>query len=107
MAGLLRQLHRQEVAPHYIKQILTAFPDSTVPEEVLADMDLPEPLTNRELEILVLISQGLTNKEIAAQLVVSPGTVTQHTHKIYQKLMVKNRRLAVIEATKLGILPRL
>jgi LuxR family maltose regulon positive regulatory protein len=106
MAGLLRQLRRQGIAPHYIEQILTAFPDSAVPEIVLTDTDLPEPLTNRELEILALLSEGLTNKEIAAQLVVSPGTVTQHTHKIYQKLMVKNRRLAVIEATKLGILPR-
>jgi LuxR family maltose regulon positive regulatory protein len=107
MAGLLRQLRYRGVSPSYIKQILDAFPDSVGPEVVLPDTELPEPLTNRELEILALISQGLTNKEIAAQLVIAPGTVTQHTHNIYQKLMVKNRRLAVIEATKLGILPRL
>jgi DNA-binding NarL/FixJ family response regulator len=52
------------------------------------------------------MTQGLSNKEIAVQLTISPGTVAQYTHIIYQKLMVKNCRLAVIEATKLGILPR-
>ena len=63
-------------------------------------------MTNRELDVLTLMAQGLTNKEIAAQLVLTPGTVTQYTHIIYQKLAVKNRRQAVIKATKLGILPR-
>ena len=106
MAGLLGQLRRQSLAPHYIDQILAAFPKSAVPEVVFTDTELPEPLTNRELEILTLISQGLTNKEIASQLFIAPGTVTQHTHKIYKKLTVKNRRLAVIEATRLGFLSR-
>jgi LuxR family maltose regulon positive regulatory protein len=106
MAGLLGQLRRQSLAPHYIDQIRAAFPKSAVPEVVFTDTELPEPLTNRELEILTLISQGLTNKEIASQLFIAPGTVTQHTHKIYKKLTVKNRRLAVIEATRLGFLSR-
>jgi len=120
MSGLLRQLRRQGIAPHYIGQILDAFDtgrqspsqatassQTTGPSGQSPDSGgLVESLTNREFDVLTLMAQGLTNKEIAAQLVISPGTVTQHTHRIYQKLMVKNRRLAVIEATKLGILPR-
>ncbi len=120
IANYLTQLVRQGIAPHYINQILDAFnndhrlqshPDGSSRTaghggQMLASVGLVESLTNRELDVLTLLGQGLSNKEIAAQLVISPGTVTQHTHKIYQKLNVKNRRLAVIEATKLGILPR-
>jgi LuxR family maltose regulon positive regulatory protein len=65
---------------------------------------LIEPLTDRELEVLELLSQRLTNQEIAEQLVIASGTVRQHTHNIYQKLNVKGRRQAVAIATELGIL---
>ncbi len=65
---------------------------------------LIESLTERELEVLVLLAQRRSNKEIAAGLVISPGTVKQHTHNIYQKLNVKGRRQAVREAIELGIL---
>jgi len=65
---------------------------------------LVDPLTNRELEVLELMAQRLTNKEIAAQLVVSVGTVKQHAYNINQKLHVKGRRQAVAKATSLGIL---
>ena len=63
-----------------------------------------EPLTNRELEVLELMAQRFTNQEIAAQLVISVGTVKQHAVHIYQKLNVKGRRQAVAKATELGIL---
>ena len=66
---------------------------------------LPEPLTQRELEVLSLIAQGLTNGEIARQLVVSPGTVKAHTAAIYRKLDVAHRTEAVARARKLGFLP--
>ncbi len=66
---------------------------------------LIEPLTERELEVLALLVKRRTNKEIAAELVISPGTVKQHAHNIYQKLNVKGRRQAVREAIALGILP--
>jgi LuxR family maltose regulon positive regulatory protein len=66
---------------------------------------LPEPLTNRELQVLELLRDRLTNKEIAAQLVISPGTVKGHTIHIYQKLEVKGRRQAVEKANSLGLLP--
>jgi LuxR family maltose regulon positive regulatory protein len=119
MDSLLRQLREQGLAPHYINQILDAFatgrrsanqptepsPTSGNGRQPPASVEPVESLTNRELDVLVLIAQGLSNKEIAAQLVISPGTVAQYSHIIYQKLMVKNRRQAVIEATNLGILP--
>jgi len=61
-------------------------------------------LTDRELEVLDLLAQRLTYKEIAAQLINSPGTVTQHVHNIYQKLEVKRRKQAIAKATELGLL---
>jgi len=64
-----------------------------------------EPLSPRELEVLHLIALGNTNKEIAGQLVVAPGTVKAHAAHIYQKLDVANRTEAVARARQLGILP--
>jgi LuxR family maltose regulon positive regulatory protein len=130
MAGLLERLRRQGVAPDYIAQILDAFSPATKDQgprtkdsepsfvarpssPVLRPSSTPagnatgglvEPLTNRELEVLELMAQRFTNKEIATQLVISLGTVKQHSHNIYQKLNVKGRRQAVAKATELGFL---
>lgn len=65
---------------------------------------LIEELTERELEVLDLIAQGKTNKQIAAVLVISPGTVKAHTSNIYRKLDVSNRTEAVALARELEIL---
>jgi LuxR family maltose regulon positive regulatory protein len=65
---------------------------------------LVEPLTPRELDVLALLAQGLTNKEIAQRLVISPGTVRQHAYNLYQKLQVHSRQQAVAKASALGIL---
>jgi LuxR family maltose regulon positive regulatory protein len=66
---------------------------------------LIEPLTVRELEVLHLIAQGKTNREIARQLVVARGTVKAHTSSIYRKLDVANRTEAAARARELGLLP--
>jgi LuxR family maltose regulon positive regulatory protein len=66
--------------------------------------DLIEPLTERELEVLHLVALGMTNREIAQQLVVAPGTVKAHTSSIYRKLDVANRTEAAARARQLGIL---
>ncbi len=66
--------------------------------------DLIEPLSERELEVLHLIALGLTNKEIAQQLFIAPGTVKAHTSTIYRKLDVANRTEAAARARQLGIL---
>jgi LuxR family maltose regulon positive regulatory protein len=114
LAGLLDRLRRQGVAPDYIAQILDAFPKPSArmlssgvgrqtTTQAEASSSLIEPLTNRELEVLALLEQRLTNKEIAAQLFISPETVKRHASTIYQKLAVKNRLPAVAKAKSLGI----
>lgn len=65
---------------------------------------LVEPLSPRELEVLQIMALGKTNKEIAQQLVIAPGTVKAHSASIYRKLDVANRTQAVGRARELGIL---
>lgn len=67
-------------------------------------VNLVEPLSNRELEILALMAQGLTNGEIAQQIFISAQTVKVHTRNIYGKLGVNSRRQAVTKARALGLL---
>jgi LuxR family maltose regulon positive regulatory protein len=63
-----------------------------------------ESLTNRQIEILELLRKRFRDKEIAAELVISPATVHQHLKQIYRKLGVNDRRHAVEKAKSLGIL---
>ena len=65
---------------------------------------LIDPLTDRELDVLQLIGQGLSNPEIAEQLFIAVGTVKAHTNRIYGKLGVTNRVEAVIKAQELSLL---
>jgi LuxR family maltose regulon positive regulatory protein len=96
-----------------VRRILAAFPE---PEEKIATGDaaartraanarLVEPLTDRELEILALLRERLSNKEIAHSLCLSPMTVKRYTVNLYEKLGVNKRWDAVIKAEALGILP--
>ena len=62
-------------------------------------------LTNRELDVLALLDQRLSNKEIARLLCISPATVKRHTVSVYSKLGVGGRREASTVARELGILP--
>jgi LuxR family transcriptional regulator, maltose regulon positive regulatory protein len=66
---------------------------------------LVEPLSKRELEVLVLIAEGLTNPEIAARLFLSVNTLRAHTTNIYQKMDVHSRVQAVTRAQQIGLLP--
>jgi LuxR family maltose regulon positive regulatory protein len=65
---------------------------------------LVEPLTNRELDILELLAQRLSNKEISEKLYISVETVKSHLKNTYQKLNVSKRRQAIEKAKNLGIL---
>ena len=65
---------------------------------------LPEPLSDREIEVLQLIAIGHKNQEIADELVVSLNTVRYHTKNLYGKLGVNKRTQAVAKAQELGIL---
>jgi HD-GYP domain-containing protein (c-di-GMP phosphodiesterase class II) len=64
----------------------------------------PAGLTAREIEVLRLLARGLTNKDIAACLYVSPKTVSNHVEHIYTKLDVQTRTAAGLIATQLGLL---
>jgi DNA-binding NarL/FixJ family response regulator len=64
---------------------------------------LPEPLTSREREVLQLLVEGRTNREIAAHLVISVGTVKSHVEHIIRKLEVSDRTQAAVRAITLGL----
>lgn len=122
MAGLLERLAGRGTARGAIEPILHAFsslplersgsPISSSSSHPLSpatqsatQANLIESLTWRELEVLALLAQRLSAKEIAQRLVISEATAKKHTANIYQKLAVNNRRAAVTEAIALGLLP--
>ena len=61
-------------------------------------------LSDREMQVLDLISEGATNREIADQLHLSPHTIKEHTSAIYRKLEVRNRAEAVRQAQRLRLI---
>ena len=65
---------------------------------------LIEPLSPRELEVLQLISQGLSNQEIADRLFLALSTVKGYTRTLFEKLQVQRRTEAVARARELGLL---
>jgi two-component system, NarL family, response regulator len=70
----------------------------------LADRMMRSDLTSRELQILELLAQGSTNKEIATALQISDNTVRNHVNNIMDKLQVSDRTLAVVTAMRCGVL---
>lgn len=103
MARLLQEARSRAVMPDYVVRLLAAF-GGDLSMTTPAEATLPEPLTPREQEILELIAAGLTNREIATQLVVSPETVKKHTGSIYSKLGVRSRTEAAARARELDLL---
>ncbi|MEA3336391.1 MAG: LuxR C-terminal-related transcriptional regulator [Chloroflexota bacterium] len=113
----LEQLLALGIAPAYVRRILDAYrvPASGAELLVLPQLTSDETrppaavsldlLTYREIDVLFLLDQRLTNKEIAARLTISPRTVQKHTINIYRKLDVDGRRQAVAQARTLGLLP--
>lgn len=110
MARLLYDTAARGIVPEYAGRLLAAFPAAEPPRDGLlrvADtgVEMVEPLSGRELEVLGLVAEGLSNHEIAQTLVISPKTVKRHTSSIYGKLGVHSRTQAVAKARSLGILP--
>ena len=70
-----------------------------------ARIEGPGGLTRREVEVLKLIARGASNKDVAAQLVISPKTAGSHIEHIYAKLGVSNRAEAGLFAVQHGLLP--
>jgi LuxR family maltose regulon positive regulatory protein len=114
MAQLLYEAAARGMAPEYTGRLLAAFEIETKDDglktkaadssSVLRPASLIEPLSERELEVLQLIAEGLSNHEIAQRLFISPSTVKVHTRNIYGKLSVNSRTQAVAKASVLGIL---
>jgi len=95
----IRQVHHGEpfLEPGIARKVLAEI--SSPPQKPLT----PEPLTARELEILRLVAQGKSNKEIAAQLVIAEETVHSHVSSILGKLHLASRTQAALYALKEGI----
>ncbi len=85
----------------YILTLLSAFGETS---KIVSPQGLVEPLSERELEVLRLLEQGMSNGEIAQHLVVTVGTVKSHVHNIIDKLGVSNRAQAVVQAKVLKLI---
>jgi LuxR family transcriptional regulator, maltose regulon positive regulatory protein len=112
-AGPAMQALLSDLAPQSTEaaQLLRAFkaPDKDTGSVELSPprsgmATLPEPLTDREQQVLALMTQGLTNQEIADRLVLSINTIKTHAKNIYEKLGVRNRAEATLRATELHLL---
>ncbi len=105
MARLLYQAVRQGITPEYAGRLLVAFEprDETKSPQPLDSQALIEALSGREIEVLQLVADGLTNREIAQRLSISLGTVKVHNSNIYGKLGVNSRTQAVARARTLGL----
>ena len=68
------------------------------------ESEIIEPLSQRELEVLQLIAQGLSNREIAERLFLALSTVKGHNREIFGKLQVQRRTEAIARARELGLL---
>jgi LuxR family maltose regulon positive regulatory protein len=108
MVNLLSQAAAHQHGHSYGRQILAAFKQkgspATAPGEKKSPDGLVEPLSEREHEVLALISEGLSNREISMRLHITLSTVKGHTANIYGKLGVNSRTQAVSEAVRSGIL---
>ncbi len=119
LAGLLEKLAGDGIAPAYVRRVLAALGAATSPTaepaapppratlgaagRTITIDGMIESLTNREMDVLVLLAQRLSDKEIAERLVLAPVTVKKHTLHIYRKLGVNNRRAAAEVARQLGL----
>ncbi len=109
MNQLLRMAAAREIAPNYVNQLLSAMElhigrTKVTPSAPPPVRDFPEPLTERELEVLRFVAGAMSNYEIAKMLVIEESTVKSHMNHIFGKLQAKNRLQAVEKARALGLL---
>jgi DNA-binding NarL/FixJ family response regulator len=88
--------------PSITAKIVSELKRVSLPNPV--SQEIIEPLSSRELEILRVVSEGLSNKEIAERLVIAEGTVKNHLSSILAKLSARDRMQAVIYAKKIGLI---
>jgi len=113
VAPLLARAAQRGIAPSYSSRLLAAFAPNLVLAEAAssaaaapraAHSPLAEPLSEREIEILRLVAQGLANQQIADRLFITLGTTKWHLNNIYGKLGVASRTQAVALARQLKII---
>lgn len=115
MRKLLLEALKRGIEVDYTQQLLSAFhppevrqmPDTSIahPTETrFSTSALIEPLSGREMEVLKLLGQGLSDKQIAATLVIARETVHKHLKNVYGKLGVHSRTEAIAHARELGLL---
>ncbi len=110
MAKLLSEAAAQGIMPSYVGKLLAAFEakERKGEDEGTSDLSLArpliEPLSQRELEVLRLVAQGLSNREISERLFLALSTVKGHTRILFDKLQVQRRTEAVARARELGLL---
>jgi DNA-binding NarL/FixJ family response regulator len=85
-------------------RLATASGEKPAPKTGRSTPFLSEPLTDRELEVLRALARGLSNREIAEQLVITEGTVKNHVSNLIAKLEVRDRTQAVLKAQELGLI---
>jgi LuxR family maltose regulon positive regulatory protein len=104
MLALLRQAQARSSVPGYVATLLRVFGEPVVSNVLLASARpsaLVDPLTEREREVLHLLLEGASNREIACRLVLSVNTVKRHVYNISGKLGVQSRAQAVVRARDL------
>ena len=108
MAALLAAASARGIRVEYTRKLLAAFEAEEQPAEFRpiqpASDPLAEPLTERELQILQLIAQGLSNHQIAERLFLALNTVKGHNRNLFGKLNVRRRTEAVARARELGLI---
>ena len=93
----------RRVPAHYLRKLLAAL-ERDAPSPTPPSTELPEALSERELEVLQLIASGKSNRRIASELFVSVGTVKTHVNNLYRKLDSHSRTQAVARARELKLL---
>jgi len=101
--GLLASFLDEVAAPSHPEAKPGGKPPAGKPAVVAG---MVEALTARELEVIQLMAEGLTNAEIARRLYLSPNTLKAHTQNIFSKLDAHSRMQAVNRARELGMLPK-
>lgn len=91
------------IQPSITRKVLAEF-TRLAGRQMSAVPHVPEPLTEREMDVLRGIATGQSNREIADQLCISEGTVKNHVSSLLAKLAVRDRTQAIIRARKLGLI---
>ena len=104
MRLLLREAQVHGIVPEYVTRLLSAFGESVPSSPTPRLTALIEPLTQREREVLRLLLEGASNREIARRLVLSINTVKRHVYNLCGKLGVQSRAQAIVKARALNLL---